>query len=151
MFKSVLILCIGNICRSPVAEGILKKMSAQHQLGLTISSAGVHAMADEPAQPHSLAVAQENGVDITAHYARQLTADIMNAHELVLVTDETVRKIAMQQYPSATGKIKLIGNFRNFEIVDPYRKPKENFDAMYIDIENCLQDWLQKVWGVKVF
>lgn len=150
MFKSVLILCIGNICRSPVAEGILKKMSEQHQLGLSISSAGVHAMIDEPAQPHSLTVAQENGMDITSHHARQLTQDIINAHELVLVTDETVRKIAMQQHPSATGKIKLIGHFRNFEIVDPYRKPKENFDVMYTDIEKCLQDWLQKIWGIKV-
>ncbi len=55
----------------------------------------------------------------------------------------------MQQHPFATGKIKLIGNFRNFEILDPYRKPKENFDAMYMDIDNCLQDWLRKIWNVK--
>lgn len=149
MFKSVLILCIGNICRSPVAEGLLKKISEQHQLGLSVSSAGVHAMVDDPAQPNSLAVAEENGIDITSHRARQLTADIINAHDIVLVTDETVRKIAMQQYPFATGKIKLIGHFRNFEIVDPYRKPKENFDTMYIDIENCLQDWLKKIWSIK--
>lgn len=150
MFKSVLILCIGNICRSPVAEGVLKKMSAQHNLGLSISSAGVHAMVDEPAQPHSLAVAEENGIDITSHRARQLTSEMINAHDLVLVTDEAVRKMATRQHPHATGKVKLIGHFRNFEIVDPYRKPKENFDTMYIDIENCLKDWLQKIWGVRV-
>lgn len=148
MFKSVLILCIGNICRSPVAEGILKKMSEQHQLGLSISSAGVQAMVNEPAQPHSLSVALENDIDITSHRARQLTAEILQAHELVLVTDEMVRRMAIQQHPTATGKIKRIGHFRNLEIVDPYRKPKENFDIMYKDIENCLQDWLKKVWNV---
>jgi protein-tyrosine phosphatase len=148
MFKSVLILCIGNICRSPVAEGLLKKMSEQHQLGLSVSSAGVHAIIDDPAQPNSLAVANEHGIDITSHRARQLTAEIINAHDLVLVTDEMVRKIAMQQFPFATGKIKLMGNFRHFEIVDPYRKPKANFDTMYVDIENCLKDWLQKIWNV---
>ncbi len=149
MFHSVLILCIGNICRSPVAEGILKKMSEQYQLGLSVSSAGVHAMVDDPAQPHSIEVARARGVDITAHRARQLSAEILLEHEIVLVTDETVRKIAMQQYPFSTGKIKKIGDFRQQEIVDPYRKPKENFEAMYVDIENCLQDWLQKIWGVK--
>jgi len=146
MFKSVLILCIGNICRSPVAEGILKKMSKQHNLGLSISSAGVHAMVDEPAQPHSLVVAEENGIDITSHRARQFNADMVNAHDLILVTDEKVRKIAMQQYPHATGKIKLIGHFRHFEIIDPYLKPKKNFDTMYVDLESCLHDWLKKVW-----
>lgn len=149
MFKSVLVLCIGNICRSPVAEGLLKKMSNQHQLGLRISSAGVHAMVDEPAQPHSISVAGEHGVDITSHLARQLTADIINQHELVLVTDDTVRKIAMQQFPFATGKIKKMGDFRKKEIEDPYLKSKEHFDAMYVDINSCLQDWLQKVWGIK--
>lgn len=150
MFQSVLVLCIGNICRSPVAEGILKKMSARHQLNLIISSAGVHAMVDDPAQPHSIAVAQEHEIDITNHQARQLTADILNQHELVLVTDETVRKIAMQQHPFAAGKIKKIGNFRNKEIDDPYQKPKQYFDIMYTDLENCLQDWMQKVWKVNI-
>lgn len=148
MFKSVLILCIGNICRSPVAEGVLKKMSAQHDLGLSISSAGVHAMVDEPAQPHSLTVAEENGIDITSHRARQLTTEIINAHDLVLVTDKTVLKILTRQHPHAMGKVKLIGHFRQFEIADPYRKPKENFDAMYVDIKNCLQDWLNRVWKI---
>ena len=150
MFHSVLILCIGNICRSPVAEGILKKMSGQHQLGLSISSAGVHAMVNDPAQPYSIEVARARGIDITAHRARQLSSEILLEHEIVLVMDETVRKIAMQQYPFATGKIKKIGHFRQKEIVDPYRKPKENFESMCVDIENCLQDWLQKIWGVKI-
>jgi protein-tyrosine phosphatase len=149
MFQSVLILCIGNICRSPVAEGVLKKMSDQHQLGLRISSAGVHAMVDEPAQPHSITVAQEHYIDITQHQARQLTTEIIEQHELILVTDETVRKIAMQQHSFATGKIKKIGEFRKKEIQDPYLKSKEHFDAMYVDIEMCLQDWLQKVWRIK--
>ena len=148
MFKSILILCIGNICRSPVAEGILKKLSEQHQLGLTVSSAGVHAMVDDPAQPHSIAVASENGIDIKSHRARQLTADIIQAHDLILVTDEPVRRIVMQQYPFATGKIKKLGNFRNQEIVDPYRKPKKDFETMYVDIEGCLQDWLKKIWRI---
>ncbi len=150
MFQSVLILCIGNICRSPVAEGIFKKMSEQHQLGLSVSSAGVHAMVDDPAQPYSIEVARARGIDITAHRARQLSSEILLEHEIVLVMDETVRKIAMQQYPFATGKIKKIGHFRQKEIVDTYRTPKENFESMYVDIENCLQDWLQKIWDVKL-
>lgn len=149
MFKSILILCIGNICRSPVAEGILKKMSEQHQLNLSISSAGVYAMVDEPAQPHSIEVAREHGVDITSHRARQLTRSMVAEHDIILVTDETVRRTAMQQYPFATGKIKKLGHFRHHEILDPYRQPKQAFDEMYLHIEGCLQDWLQKIWMIK--
>lgn len=145
MFQSVLILCIGNICRSPVAEGLLKKLSDQHQLNLRVSSAGVYAMVDESAQPYSIEVARDNALDIASHRARQLTAEIISSHDLVLVTDEGVRKIAMQQYPFATGKIKKLGHFNQKEILDPYRQPKEAFEKMYLDIEDCLQDWVKKI------
>lgn len=149
MFKSVLVLCIGNICRSPVMEGLLKKYSDQHNLGLSISSAGVHAMVDEPAQPYSIEISEKNNIDISTHRARQVTADMIVNHDIILVTDETVRKIAIQQFPMAMGKIKKLGDFRHLEISDPYRQPKEAFKQMYIDIDNCMQDWLQKVWKVK--
>lgn len=150
MFQSVLVLCIGNICRSPVAEGILKKYAEQYHLNLSISSAGVHAMLDQGAQPHSISVADEHNIDITSHQAKQVTIEMMHEHELILVADDTVRKIASQQYPFATGKIKRIGHFRHEDIQDPYLKAKSYFDIMYQHLDLCLQDWLRKVWQVSI-
>jgi protein-tyrosine phosphatase len=146
MFKSILVLCLGNICRSPVAEGILRQHIAKRQLDVVVSSAGVTAMVDYPADPFSIAVAEQNGIDIASHRARQITTDLVNQHDLILVTDEEVRRIMAQRYPHALGKVKKIGHFQDKDIADPYMQPKHAFDAMYRDLDACLDEWVKKIF-----
>lgn len=149
MFCSVLMLCFGNICRSPVAEGLLKKISLIHKMDLIVSSAGIyHGTANQPAQPHSITVAREHGIDIRQHRARVLNHDIIHQHELILVADEEIKKITIHQYPSASGKIKRMGHFRDQDIEDPYQKSKKEFDIMFNNIDTCLKDWLKNVWKI---
>lgn len=124
-------------------------MSFIHNMGLVVSSAGIyHGTANQPAQPHSITVAKEHGIDISTHRARVLNHDIIRAHELILVADEEIRKISIHQYPNASGKIKRIGHFRDQDIEDPYQKSKKEFDIMFNDIELCLKDWLKNVWNI---
>lgn len=149
MFKSILVLCLGNICRSPVAEGILKRHVEKNALDVVVSSAGVVAMVDYPADPFSIEVAQENDIDITAHRARQITSDLVKQHDLILVVDEEVRRIMAQRYPHALGKVKKIGHFSQKDIVDPYLQPKAAFETMYRDLDVCLNEWVEKFFVKK--
>jgi protein-tyrosine phosphatase len=148
MFNSVLMLCIGNVCRSPVAEGLLKDYSIKFNLGLTISSAGIQALVGQMAQPHSIEVAREHDIDISTHFAQQLTDKMVRDNELILIMDDIIRTATMPRFPLATGKMKWLGHFNQQEIVDPYRQPKAAFDTMYTHIDDCLKQWLEKVWKV---
>lgn len=149
MFKSVLVVCIGNICRSPVLEGLLKHYSDKYQLGLTVASAGVHAMVGDHPQPYSQELARQHGVDISGYYAEQITQEMVDQYEIIIALDEIIRKDLLQRYPYAAGKIKKLGFLNNnMDIDDPYKKDKTAFVQMYADIELCLQSWLEKIWQV---
>ena len=151
MFKSVLVVCIGNICRSPVLEALLKYYSDQHQLGLKVASAGVCAMVGDPPQPYSQELARQHGINIADYYAEQITPEMAQEYELIIALDEIVRNDLLHRFPFASGKIKKLGFLNdNMDIEDPYKKDKPAFVKMYADIELCLQSWLEKVWQVNV-
>lgn len=144
MFQKVLMVCLGNICRSPVAEGLLKTHCEQNQLPTTVNSAGITAMVNHPASENSITVSQKHGVDIQAHRAQQLTQELMIEHDLILVMEEDQKRFLERKYPFAQGKVQCIGRWQKRDITDPYRKPIEAFEHMYDNINNCLNDWIQR-------
>ena len=75
MFNNILMVCIGNICRSPSAEYLLKHKLA-HKPNITIHSAGLGALVDKPIDPSAGQLLSANGVDASEHRARQLTTDM---------------------------------------------------------------------------
>lgn len=149
MFNSVLFVCIGNVCRSPVGEGMLKKYAAEHQLDIKVGSAGVHALVGEQPQPYSQEVSLEHGLDISDYMAEQITQEIVYEYELIIVLDSMVREILLKKYPFAAGKVSKLGRFDNeMDIVDPYKKPKQAFTNMYDNMDKCVKSWLKAVWQV---
>ena len=149
MFKSVLFVCVGNICRSPVAEGVLKYYSAQYGLGLQVSSCGVYAMVGQHPQPHSIAIAAEQGIDIADYVAKQITLEMVREFELILALDQPVLADVSRRFPFAVGKIKKLGFLENNQdVADPYRKGKEDFIEMYADISRYMHLWMKQMWGV---
>lgn len=82
---NILFVCTGNTCRSPLAEVIARAMIVERALpGMHAMSAGTHANAGSPASEGSLQVAHENNLDLSAHRAQQLTAELVQAADLVL-------------------------------------------------------------------
>lgn len=148
MFQRILVVCVGNICRSPAAEGFLKKFLSQ--IGKTdcqVASAGISAVVDSAASPHSVTVMTKRGIDISSHIARQLTPDMMLSHDLILVMETDQKKFLEQSFPFARGKVHLVGKFQNRQIEDPYLKPIEAFEKMANDLEICLNDWVKHCWN----
>src|SRR5262249_45286096 len=105
MIRNVLVVCIGNICRSPMAEGLLR----QALPNVRITSAGLGAMAGRPADPISTELMAEAGLDISRHRAQQLTGVQASQADLILVMESEHKLEVQRRYPVASGKVFRLG------------------------------------------
>lgn len=142
MFNKILVVCVGNICRSPSGEYLLKKLLPNKQ----IASAGVGALIGKPADKMALKVASESGISLEGHIAQQLTSELCRECDLILVMEkghiEAVSKIA----PEARGKAMLFGQWIGHkDIPDPYRQSREAFEYAYSLIDEAAHAWAKKI------
>lgn len=146
MFKQVLVVCLGNICRSPTAEFLLRERLQQSDVpqdGVHVTSAGLCAMVGHPLEATTAQVLREHGMDGASHRARQLTATMLRDSDLVLVMEKSqvaeVRRVA----PEFGAKVFLLGKWQaNTSIPDPYGQKREAFDHAYQLIERGVAGWL---------
>jgi len=154
VFRKILVVCLGNICRSPVGEGLLKNhFETIGASGIEVSSAGITAMVNAPASAHSVAVMSQKNIDISGHVARQLTHDMMVQNDLILVMELDQKKHLEQVFTFARGKVHLIGRFQSDEqkreIEDPYLKPLAAFELMATQMESCVNDWIKQFFSAE--
>jgi protein-tyrosine phosphatase len=139
--KHILTLCIGNICRSPLAKALLAQALPQH----TVWSAGLGALVGQAADPMSVQVAAAHGLDITAHRAQQVTSWMCQQVELILVMEQSNKTQLEQLFPVVRGKVFTLGQFGKFEITDPYRQPLDAFEVAYAAIAQGVADWVPRI------
>ena len=139
--QNILVLCIGNICRSPIAEALLRQQFPDK----TISSAGLGALVGYPADPLSIEVSAEQGVDLSAHRARQLSSWMSQAADMILVMEQRHKVEVEQLHPLVRGKVFRLGELGKFDIEDPHRKPREAFDTAYAHIARGVADWVPRI------
>ena len=139
--KHILTLCAGNICRSPIAAALL----AREVPDKTVLSAGLGALAGNPADPLTVEVAAAHGLDVSAHRALQLADWMCQTAELILVMEEGHKTELEQMFPLVRGKVFRLGELGNFDIADPYRRPKAAFEAAYADIARGVADWVPRI------
>ncbi len=139
--KNILTLCIGNICRSPLAEALLAQALPQH----TIWSAGLGALVGQPADPLSVQVAAAHGLDLSAHRAQQVSGWINQQVELILVMEQSHKAQLEQLFPVVCGKVFTLGQYGQFEIADPYQQPLAAFEAAYTAIAQGVADWVPRI------
>ncbi|MBN1086338.1 protein tyrosine phosphatase [Erwinia aphidicola] len=139
MINSILVVCVGNICRSPTGERLLK--TALHEKN--IASAGLGALVDHAADETASSVASEHGVSLEGHAAQQLTSNMCRDYDLILVMEKKHVDQVCRINPSVRGKTMLFGHWINQqEIADPYKKSRDAFEAVYGILENAAQKWV---------
>ncbi|HEX8099025.1 MAG TPA: hypothetical protein VF660_02350 [Actinomycetota bacterium] len=102
---TILLLCTGNICRSPIAEGLLKRQLEDGGVtGVTVHSAGVSGLDGYPADPEAVRTSAEQGVDISSHRARRVTAKMIESADLILTMTADQRKKATRLARAASDR-----------------------------------------------
>ena len=142
MIKSILVVCEGNICRSPVAEALLAK--ALEGRDVQVGSAGIRALVGHGmAKTAQEVLLRENGIDFTTHKARQADAEMLRKADLILTMEEFHARSVESIAPEVRGKVLLIGKWlSNQEVPDPYRLSKEMFQNVQILLTRCVDSWL---------
>lgn len=140
VFKNVLFVCVGNICRSPSAEVMLRQAVAGK--GIQVSSAGLGALVGHGIDATAQELLVEQGMDGLAHRARQIDDAILGAADLVLTMERKhVRRIA-EIAPQASGKTFLLGKWQqDREIPDPYRQQRPAFEHVYKLMAEGVESW----------
>ncbi|ATJ82653.1 low molecular weight protein-tyrosine-phosphatase [Halomonas beimenensis] len=145
MFQRILVLCTGNICRSPVVEALLRQALPERD----ISSAGLGALVGQGVEPTARELAEADGLDVHAHQARQVTQEMLQSADLILVMSEGQRRAVADLAPAALGKTMLIGRWldggKGREIPDPYRKSREAFEHVHELLKEATAAWVSKL------
>ncbi len=145
MFKRILTVCTGNICRSPAAEFLLRQRIEDAGRLVEAGSAGIAALVDHPAEETTRALMQARGVDLSPHRASQLTLEHLRRAELVLVMEKHHRDAVLAMDPTARGKVFLLGHWTRTEIPDPYRRGDAAHAEALRLIEAAIEPWVSKL------
>ena len=135
-------VCLGNICRSPLAEGILRaKVDATQVVVASAGTGGWHA--GELPDSRSIAVARKNGLDITYQRARKFKKEDLDLFDRIYVMDNSNYRdvIQMADTPIHREKVELILNLvfpgENVDVPDPYYGGDQGFDRVYAMLEEA--------------
>lgn len=142
-------VCLGNICRSPAAAAILRRLAAEEGVDVTVDSAGTSRYhLGEPAHEHTRAEAARRGIPLDDHRARQFTAADFDRYDLVVAMDAANRRdlLAIAPDDEARAKVVLLElDGEEVEVPDPWGRPPRAYTAMFDLLERACADLLRRV------
>ncbi|WP_114785947.1 low molecular weight protein-tyrosine-phosphatase [Vibrio tetraodonis] len=146
MFNNILVVCVGNICRSPLGEAMLQNLLPHKK----VASAGLAAersrLVGKPADEKAILVANEHDIDLSNHRSQQVSSALCAEFDLILVMEKGHIEAITAIAPEVRGKTMLFGQWiGQKDVPDPYKQSKEAFDYAYQLIEQAAQAWTKKL------
>ena len=140
--KRVLVVCLGNICRSPIGEGLLKHHAQQLGLDLFVDSAGTSGWHQgDHADVRSIDIMRTHGHDITDQRSRALVAEDLFTFDLILVMDS--RNLNdVNRLGAGTARVERF--VPGLDVPDPYYGGDRGFEQVYAMINEAAEQWAQK-------
>lgn len=144
--KNILVVCVGNVCRSPVGERILGD-KLPHSV---VTSAGIGALIGHDADATAADVAKSHGVSLDGHVARQFTPMIGEGSDLILVMEPGHRREIGRQAPHLLGRVMLFDHWTGGTgIPDPYQQSQDYHENTFNLISAAATAWAARLAGKK--
>jgi protein-tyrosine phosphatase len=138
--QSVLFVCKGNICRSPLAEAYFRSLVEKEGRHITVRSAGLETTPGRPADAKAKTVALEHRLSLEEHATTQVHRELLDQSDLIIVMEVGQKDRIQRLYPRSKGKVVLLGRFDfsgSLEIADPYGGTREDFLSCFQQVSRC--------------
>ena len=145
LFDRILVLCVGNICRSPMAECLLKHAFSVHGRPSEVRSAGLGAVVGHPADDHVLTLMRRRGLDLSEHRAVQVNREMLRWAQLVLIMEKSHRAHLRILDPAVSGKVMLLGHWTGWEVSDPHQRTLDVFEQTEGLIDSAVDSWMERL------
>ena len=148
----IMFICTGNICRSAMAEGMMKKLAKDNNLNLDICSCGIYAEDGDYATYNAVEAAKYYNVNIEEHRATNIRRSRINEMDIILCATESHKQSVLYMYPELKEKVftmkeyaELDKNGQNMDIKDPWGYDMNVYQNCAEEIEKCLIKTIKKV------
>ncbi len=141
--SSVLVVCHGNICRSPYAAAVLSRAAVRNGVeSIEVDSAGFIGPGRRP-PAHARAVARQRGINLDAHLSKLVTAEIVAASDLIIVMDRRQRQAIKDRFEPPRDSVLLLGDLdpepiRHRTVLDPINQSEDVFRSVYSRVDRCV-------------
>ena len=146
---STLFVCTANICRSPIAMGLLKRMLEDRQIDgdWQVESAGTWGLDGDPAAAGSQAVMNNLGIDISEHRARRVDYDLLRSYDLILTMENGHKEALCMEFPDFSDRIYMLSEMagEKSDIDDPYGGAYSGYEQAAEDIQSYLEDGFDRI------
>lgn len=147
----VMFVCTGNICRSAMAEGMLKKIAIDKKLEIQVYSCGIYAEEGDKATYNAIYVARDYDIDISNHRATNIRNSKIQEMDVILCASKSHKDAVIYLYPDLKEKVytikeyaKLDNNGKNIDIKDPWGYDVEIYNNCILEIQRCIEEIINR-------